>query len=295
MDAVGRDSTDDELYAHFVTAISRPDEPARDAGDGVIEVLVRFEEGAEPERVELLLSREQLREHAWAEHDVFDDTDPDVVPPSDDPVRAGMAALTLDAEETLATLRPGERYVLHHRGGFRASVRRELPPVRARREEPEPVPGGAWMTFDSGETASTRVDATFAGFLTAQEELLRLLASMEPELVPGRYVFTTGPAVPVGVQPVATVREDEGVTAVVAQEDADRLGLSYDFVAARVTLRVRSELDAVGLTAAVAEELTAHGISCNVVAGYFHDHLFVPVERGAETVELLRALSEREG
>ena len=58
-----------------------------------------------------------------------------------------------------------------------------------------------------------------------------------------------------------------------------------------VTLRVHSALEAVGLTAAVATCLGAAGLSCNVVAGFHHDHLFVPHERGAECVELLRELS----
>ena len=58
-----------------------------------------------------------------------------------------------------------------------------------------------------------------------------------------------------------------------------------------VTLRVHSSLAAVGLTAAVATALTGVGISCNVVAGYFHDHLFVPVDRGQEAVEVLSSLA----
>ncbi len=90
-----------------------------------------------------------------------------------------------------------------------------------------------------------------------------------------------------------TVREAEGVTVVLEQAEADRLRLDYDGVLAMVTLQVHSSLDAVGLTAAVATELTAHGISCNVVAGFFHDHLFVPHERGPEVVEILAALAVR--
>ena len=61
-----------------------------------------------------------------------------------------------------------------------------------------------------------------------------------------------------------------------------------------ITLRVRSRLDAVGLTAVVSSQLAKAGISCNVVAGYFHDHLFVPVERAAEALELLHQVSRRD-
>jgi hypothetical protein len=128
---------------------------------------------------------------------------------------------------------------------------------------------------------------------SGERDLGRLLASMRPELREGAFVFTTAGSLPDGADPVVTVREPEGVTLVLARDEADRLGLSYAYVAAMVTLQVHSALDAVGLTAAVARELTEHGISCNVVAGYFHDHLFVPHERGEDVVALLEALAAR--
>jgi uncharacterized protein len=125
--------------------------------------------------------------------------------------------------------------------------------------------------------------------MAGERDLDRLLATMEPELQPGRFVFTTVAEVPGDCDPVVVVRETEGATLVVEQEEADGLGLTYDYVAAMISLRIHSALDAVGLTAAVATVLAGAGMSCNVVAGYYHDHLFVPYERGAEAVELLRA------
>lgn len=131
--------------------------------------------------------------------------------------------------------------------------------------------------------------------MAAESDLRRLLAGMRPELVPGRYVFTTvaDGRVPPGVTPVATVAEAEGLTLVLREEEADRAGLGHDYTAGRITLRVHSALDAVGLTAAVAAELASAGLSCNVVAGFHHDHLFVPHERAAEAVRLLERLSAR--
>jgi hypothetical protein len=132
--------------------------------------------------------------------------------------------------------------------------------------------------------------------VSGERDLDRLLAGLRPSPAPGRYVFTTvAPldAVPPGLDPVVTVSEPEGRTLVLRQEEADRAGLAYDHVAAWITLRVHSALDAVGLTAAVATELAAAGLSCNVVAGFHHDHLFVPYERAAEAVALLAALSGR--
>ena len=78
---------------------------------------------------------------------------------------------------------------------------------------------------------------------------------------------------------------------VVDKDVADRYGLQYEFVAAMITLGVRSRLQAVGLTAAVSSALADAGISCNVMSGYFHDHLFVPVERADEAMALLQHLS----
>ena len=89
---------------------------------------------------------------------------------------------------------------------------------------------------------------------------------------------------------VVTVAEPEGRTLVLPRERAASLGLAYGFVASWITLRVHSSLDAVGLTAAVATALAAEGISANVVAGYYHDHVFVPWVRASDALDALRAL-----
>ncbi|MBB6171574.1 hypothetical protein HNR23_001634 [Nocardiopsis mwathae] len=128
---------------------------------------------------------------------------------------------------------------------------------------------------------------------TAEHDLTRLLTGMRPELRPGRYVFTHADRVPEGVQPVVTVAEDEALTIVCRQAEADAAGLAYDYQAAWITLRVHSALEAVGLTAAVSAVLADADLSCNVVAGFHHDHLFVPHTDGPRAVELLRSLAAR--
>ena len=127
--------------------------------------------------------------------------------------------------------------------------------------------------------------------MSAERDLAVLLASMAPVRRPGSFVFATvAPDEPAG-DALATVLEDEGRTVVLAREEADRRGLSYDFVAAWITLQVRSALDAVGLTAAVSARLAEAGISCNVIAGRHHDHLLVPEDRAKDALAALRALS----
>ena len=87
------------------------------------------------------------------------------------------------------------------------------------------------------------------------------------------------------------MQEAEGLTLVLPRETADAHGLSYDYVAAWITLQVHSSLAAVGLTASFSAALAQAGISCNVVAGFHHDHLFVPSERAERALSTLRALA----
>ena len=112
---------------------------------------------------------------------------------------------------------------------------------------------------------------------------------IQPDLSDEPYVFATGEPPP-GVSPFAVIREDEGVTVILTRADADRTGLAYDYVAARITLRVGSALTDVGLTALFSRTLADAGISCNVIAGLAHDHLFVDWDQAAQALALLREL-----
>ncbi|MGW4379983.1 ACT domain-containing protein [Kitasatospora sp. NPDC004531] len=130
--------------------------------------------------------------------------------------------------------------------------------------------------------------------MAGERDLRQLLSGLSPVLNPGRYVYCTLPGrVPAGLRPVVTVAEPEGVTFVVAEQEAESLGLPHAFTAAWITLRVHSALDAVGLTAAVATALAEQGISCNVVAGFHHDHLFVPADDADRALAALDALAAR--
>ena len=91
------------------------------------------------------------------------------------------------------------------------------------------------------------------------------------------------------------VREAEGLTLVLAQQQADELDLAYYFVAAWITLQVHSALDAIGLTATVSRVLTEAGISANVVAGYTRDHVFVPHDRASGAMGALASSPRRSG
>ena len=130
---------------------------------------------------------------------------------------------------------------------------------------------------------------------TPLSDLAVLLASMRPELHAGTWAWCAlppGTAID-GVEAIATVREAEGLSVVVAEPDALARGWPVAFRSAWITLTVHSDLAAVGLTAAFARALGDAGVPCNVVAGVHHDHLFVPVARAAEAMAALHALQAR--
>lgn len=114
-------------------------------------------------------------------------------------------------------------------------------------------------------------------------DLSAMLAGMAPALHRQAWFFVLVDGDP-PADAFALIREDEGVTAIVAGQ-----GEGAPF--ARITLMVHSALEGVGLTAAVSRALAKAGIACNIVAGYHHDHLFVPWERRDEAVAILRRLA----
>jgi hypothetical protein len=124
-------------------------------------------------------------------------------------------------------------------------------------------------------------------------DLDALLGSMDPTLHECVYAYCVVPANAdvAPFSPMAMVRESEGVTLIVTEGEAIAAGLPVLFRAARITLTVHSDLEAVGLTAAFSGALARAGIGCNVVAGAFHDHIFVPAEMGRRALAVLRELT----
>lgn len=123
----------------------------------------------------------------------------------------------------------------------------------------------------------------------AETNLTILLRTMEPVLAPDPYGFAVGSGV-LPFQPFATVAEAEGLTVVAPLALMQAAGIPSD-PWARISLTVHSDLAAVGLTAAFAGALGAEGISCNVIAGVHHDHLFVQWDRREDAMAALVVLS----
>ena len=109
----------------------------------------------------------------------------------------------------------------------------------------------------------------------------------------GEYVFCTiNDLGELGQEDIAGMfREHEGLTVILNKKTADKLNLSYNYIAAWITLTIHSSLDAVGLTASFSKALAEASISCNVVAAYYHDHIFVDKKDAKKAMEVLRRLS----
>ena len=125
-------------------------------------------------------------------------------------------------------------------------------------------------------------------------DLHELLSTLSPFLEEGEYVFCTAPdpvALPLSLEPLATVREPEGLSLILSSEAALRAGLSFEGPFRLISLRVQSSLEAVGLTAAVSQALAAEGISANMIAGYHHDYILVPDDRADDAISTLLALA----
>jgi len=133
--------------------------------------------------------------------------------------------------------------------------------------------------------------------MSGETDLTKMLRTLTPVRQPGTYVFCTVASLH-GLdvsESVGQFREPEGITLILPQANADRLQLPYSYEAAWLMLTVHSSLEAVGLTVAFAQALATAQISCNVVAGYYHDHLFVATRDADKALETLRRLAAPSG
>lgn len=126
-------------------------------------------------------------------------------------------------------------------------------------------------------------------------DLAILIASLDPALVEGEFVYATVPPQEMQdylkFQPIGLFFEAEGLTLILPRQAAEDAGLVASAPLRCITMMVHSSLEAVGMTAAIAAALTKEGISANVVAAYYHDHVFVPAADAGRAVDAIRALS----
>ncbi len=127
------------------------------------------------------------------------------------------------------------------------------------------------------------------------QALQDLIRQLSPKLDPNSYVYCTVPRTKYGelekLKPIVSIAELEGLTLVIPLQQAQDEGLDYYRVFRRITLEGHSSLEALGLTSVVTSLLADRGITTNVIAGFYHDHMFVPSDRTDEAMEALKELA----
>jgi len=120
-----------------------------------------------------------------------------------------------------------------------------------------------------------------------------ILKKLNPKLNNGEYVFCSVNNIEKIEfnKIIGSFKEKEGVSIILSKKEAINLRLSYSFIAAWITLRVYSSLEYVGLTATFSNALSNNGISCNVISGYYHDHIFVNINDKDKAMNILKNLS----
>jgi len=130
--------------------------------------------------------------------------------------------------------------------------------------------------------------------MQGETNLEMLIGGMRPVLDPRPFGFgllASGWGTVAGVQPFARIEEAEGTTLIAPAAELEAAGIPHSGDWGRISLAVHSSLEAVGLTAALATALAREGISANVVAGRYHDHLFVPWDRRDAAMTALAGLA----
>ncbi|NAS30274.1 ACT domain-containing protein [Flavobacteriaceae bacterium R38] len=127
-----------------------------------------------------------------------------------------------------------------------------------------------------------------------EDNLTELIKEMNPVLNKHEYVFCCVDSLKNISRKhiLCEFKEEEGTTIVIKREKADQYGLPYSYIASWITLKVFSSLNAVGLTAIISTALAEKRISCNIIAGYHHDHIFVDKEYGQKAIDTLIELSK---
>ena len=126
-------------------------------------------------------------------------------------------------------------------------------------------------------------------------DLQRLIREMRPHLDEKEYVFCCIKKTQAGeriTDTFATVMEEEGMTLILEKQRAQEAKFAYEGIFHKITLKVHSSLEAVGLTAAFATALAQHDISANVIAGFYHDHIFVPIAHSSQAMTILQAMTK---
>jgi len=133
-----------------------------------------------------------------------------------------------------------------------------------------------------------------------ETDLSRLLATLSPTLQEGEFYFASlRPATSTAgaladaarAAAIGTFREAEGLSLILPAAHTELPdGAARSTTQRLISLEVHSSLEAIGLTAIVSQRLAELSISCNVVAAFHHDHIFVSADKADAAVDALRGI-----
>ena len=125
-------------------------------------------------------------------------------------------------------------------------------------------------------------------------ELKDILGNLKPRILEGSFVFTTSndelDHLMKTFKPIATFREEEGITLVISKDEADKFNIKYDSLFCCISLGVHSNLNSYGLISSISSELTKKKISSNVFSGFYHDHIFVQADLADTALQVINSL-----
>jgi len=128
--------------------------------------------------------------------------------------------------------------------------------------------------------------------MSGQTNLSVVLKSLKISCDNTEYGFATvdNKTLPVDDEILGTFKEAEGLTIIAEKDFLQRKGMSFEGSYAKLTIDVYTSLELVGLTAVLASKLAENKIPANVVAGYFHDHIFVQYNLRKKAIEAIESL-----
>jgi len=104
------------------------------------------------------------------------------------------------------------------------------------------------------------------------------------------FVFYNHQSDNLNIKPLMLFEESEGTTMIITKDQASSIGYNYKETWAKISLGLVSDLNMVGLTAIFSSALARENISCNVVAAFHHDHLFVPYDKRELAMKILEEI-----
>ena len=128
--------------------------------------------------------------------------------------------------------------------------------------------------------------------MSGETDILKLLAGLDPKVDSQTYVFASLEKAEtfIGLSPIMMFNEEEGVTGIIPLEKAEAAGIEFAFPCKKITLQIHSSLEAVGLIATISEALEEEDVPANVVSAFYHDHIFVPVDKVDDAMKAIGVL-----